>query len=122
MAEPSAAHPGPSTRPCLERQQGVLVIGGSLEPADGAALCARARPLLADLASTAAGPIVCEVGSLRADAAALDAVARLALVARRLNRGVRLRAASPILRELLALAGLADVVPCELGSGLDPGR
>ena len=122
MAEPSAAHPGPSTGPLLERYQGVLVIGGSLEPADAVALCARARPLLADIASAGVGPIVCEVGGLRADVAAVDAVARLALAACRLERGVRLRDASPILRDLLALAGLAGVVPCEPGSGLDPRR
>jgi hypothetical protein len=122
LAEPSAARPGPSTGPLLERHQGVLVIGGLLEPADAVALCARARPHLADIASAGVGPIVCEVGGLRADVAAVDAVARLALAACRLERGVRLRGASPILRDLLALAGLASVVPCEPGSGLDPGR
>ena len=122
MAEPSAARTGPSIGPRLEPHQGVLVVGGSLEPADAVALCARARPLLADLASGDTGAIVCEVGSLRADLAAVDAVARLALVAVRLERGVRLRDASPFLRDLLVLAGLAGVVPCEPGSGLDPGR
>jgi hypothetical protein len=122
LAEPSAARSAPSTGPRVEREQGVLVVGGSLEPADAVALCARAHPLLADLASADPGPIVCEVGGLRADVAAVDAVARLALVACRLERGVRLRNASPILRELLALVGLASVVPGEPGSGLDSGR
>ena len=122
MAEPSAAQSAPSTGPRVERQKGALLVGGSIEPADAVALCARARPLLADLASAETGPIVCEVGGLRADVAAVNAVARLALVACRLERGVRLRNASPVLRELLALVGLAGVVPCEPGSGLDPGR
>jgi len=122
LAEPSAAHPGPSAGPRLERRQGVLVIGGSVEPADAVALCARARPLLADLASANTEPIICEVGGLRADVAVVDAIARLALVACRLERRVRLRDASPFLRELLDLAGLTSVVSCEPGSGLDPGR
>ena len=122
LAKPSAAQSAPSTGPRVERQKGVLVVGGSLEPADAVALCARARPLLVELASANPSPIVCEVGGLRADVAAVDAVARLALVACRLERGVRLRNASPILRELLALVGLTGVVPCEPGSGLDPGR
>ena len=47
-----------------------------------------------------------------ADLATVDALARVALVARRLGRDVRVEGASPELRELLALAGLAGVVPC----------
>lgn len=122
MAEPSPAQAVRSTRPLLERRRGVVIVGGLLEPADVAPLCDRARRLLADLAASGGDPVICEVGTLRANLAAVDAVARLALAARRLDRGVRLHDAPPALRELLDLAGLASVVPCSSGSGLDPGR
>ena len=52
------------------------------------------------------------------DCAIVDALARLQLAARRRNRQVRLRNASPHLMELVALAGLAGVLPCEGGSGV----
>ena len=99
-----------------------MVIAGSIAPTDVAALCERARPLLAILATTDAGPFICAVETLSVDAAAVDVVAHLALVARRLGRGIRLRDASPTLVELLAFAGLAEMIPCELDSGLDAGR
>lgn len=122
MAEPSAARHVPSTEPLVERRRGVLVIRGSIEPADVGALCERARPLLVDLAAIATDPLVCDVRALRANLPAVDAIARLALSARRLDRGVRLHDAQPALRELLGLAGLARVVRCDPNSGLDPGR
>jgi hypothetical protein len=112
----------PPSPPHLEQRQGVVVIGGSIEPADVAALCERARPMLIALAANDADRVVCEVGMLQADLAAVDAVARLALTARRLDRRIVLRDEPPALRELLALAGLAGVVPCGPDSGLDLGR
>jgi hypothetical protein len=121
LAEPSAQSE-PRTRPLLERRDGVVVIGGWIEPTDAAALCERARPVLVELAASAADPIICDARRLRVDVAAVDAVARLALAARRLDRGLRLRGAPPALRELLVLAGLADVVLCGPESGLDPRR
>jgi hypothetical protein len=122
LAEPAAAQPVPSNRPLLERREGALVIGGSIEPADVPALCGRARPMLVALAGTDADRVVCEVATLRADLAAVDAVARVALTARRLDRGILLRDATLAMRGLLALAGLADAVPCGPDSSLDPGR
>ncbi len=57
--------------------------------------------------------IVCDVGALvNPDASTVDALARLALTARRLGCQVWLRNASSELRELLSLVGLGDVVPC----------
>jgi ABC-type transporter Mla MlaB component len=57
--------------------------------------------------------IVCDVGALvDPDASTVDALARLALLARRLGCQVRLRNASNELQELLTLVGLGDVVPC----------
>ena len=117
-----AAHRGPPDRSHVERRPGVVILAGSIAPTDVGALCQCARPLLADLAATDPGPLTCEVATLVADAAAVDVVARIALVARRLGRGIRLRDPSPVLVELLAFAGLAEVIPCELDSGLDPGR
>ena len=67
--------------------------------------------------------VVCDVGTLdRPDLDAIDAVARLALAARRLGCRVRLENASPALRDLLALVGLADVIPCSAPSGVEVGR
>jgi hypothetical protein len=42
----------------------------------------------------------------------VDALARVQLTARRLGSELRLKDASQTLRELLSLAGLADVVRC----------
>lgn len=47
------------------------------------------------------------------DAGTIDAMARMQLTARRLGRRVRLLDASGELKDLLALTGLSDVVPCE---------
>jgi len=54
--------------------------------------------------------LLCEANGVDADAVALDALARLALAARRSGCGVRLRGASPELLGLVALAGLGDVL------------
>ncbi len=67
--------------------------------------------------------VVCDVGAVvGSDLATVDALAQLALVARRRGCRVQLRHASPELRELLALAGLADVVRCAPGSAVEPRR
>jgi anti-anti-sigma regulatory factor len=60
--------------------------------------------------------IVCDASDLDADAAAVDALARLRLTARRLGCRFRLRNATDELRELLAFVGLAEVL------GVEPGR
>jgi ABC-type transporter Mla MlaB component len=113
VAEPSPAPRVPVNRAILEGREGVVVIGGSIERADVVSLCARARPLFADLAEHGAEPLVCEVGTLRAEHAAVDVLAHLARTAHRLEGRVRLHGVPPALQELLALAGLVDVVPCE---------
>ena len=73
-------------------------------------LCERVRALLEGSDADAA---VCDVGGLAADAAAIDALARTHLLARRLGRELRLRRASNELRELLDFAGLAGVLRLE---------
>jgi ABC-type transporter Mla MlaB component len=52
----------------------------------------------------------CEVGDIAADAVAVDALARLALAARRGDCGLRLGGVSPQLRTLIGFAGLGDVL------------
>jgi ABC-type transporter Mla MlaB component len=52
----------------------------------------------------------CEVTGVAADAAALDALARLALLARRNGCELRLCGASEELRSLIAFAGLAEIL------------
>lgn len=73
--------------------------------------------------------VECDVGAIGTpDRVALDALARLQLVARRLGHQVQLRDASPQLRELLRRAGLCDAVPlvdeggADVGPGDVPGR
>jgi anti-anti-sigma regulatory factor len=64
--------------------------------------------------------VVFDVGALVSpDLWTIDALARARLVARRDGCELRLADASPELRELLELAGLAEAVPCEEGSALD---
>jgi STAS domain-containing protein len=64
--------------------------------------------------------VICDVrGITLADLGTVDALARLQLTARRRGGNVQLKNAAPCLRNLLALAGLADVVRCSTES-VDP--
>jgi len=95
-----------------------LIISDSISRGDLPGLSQRAGILLegcdADL-------IVCDVAThVEPDAVAVDALARLQLVAIRSGRQVRLRHASGELLELLTLLGLSDVVPPYDGSGIEP--
>ena len=76
--------------------------------ADVPELCARVRELL-DRSDAAL--VICDVAGLSdPDCATVDALARIQLTARRLGSGLRLRGASDELHEVLALAGLCEVV------------
>ena len=57
--------------------------------------------------------IVCDVGALAPDAAAVDALARLQLNAKREGVELRLDGASSELEQLLAFVGLAGVLGLE---------
>jgi len=59
--------------------------------------------------------LVCDVHALAPDAAAIDALARLQLAARRVGLEVRLCRASKELCGLLELVGLSDVLRVETG-------
>ena len=57
--------------------------------------------------------IICDVRALAPDAAAIDALARLQLTARREGLDLRLHGVSRELADLLAFAGLAGVLRLE---------
>jgi anti-anti-sigma regulatory factor len=64
--------------------------------------------------------IVCDVGAVgRPDVATVDALARIALEARRQGIQLVLRHPPAALRALLGLTGLADVIPCDEPSALE---
>jgi len=78
--------------------------------ADVVAACARLRVLAA---GHGIEQVACDVGELAAELAAVDALARLALVARRLGCPLRVRRASPQLRDLVELCGLTERLDVE---------
>ena len=82
-------------------------ISGPLERAALPALFERTCALLE---ANEASILHCEVAGVGADAVAIDALARLALVARRRGCAVRLCGASEELLALVAFMGLADVL------------
>jgi ABC-type transporter Mla MlaB component len=84
-----------------------IAIYAPLRPGDLAGLFARACALLE---RSACEVLRCEVAGLDADAVALDALARLALTARRHGCTVVLRGASEELQQLVAFAGLSEVL------------
>ena len=82
-------------------------IGGPLDRDALPGLCDRFDALLED---TSAAIALCDVSLLAADAVTVDALARLALAARRSGAQIRLVGASESLRGLIALMGLEDVM------------
>jgi ABC-type transporter Mla MlaB component len=84
-----------------------MVIASSLARRDLSALC-----LLAYLRLQRSGAdvLVCDIGSARPDAVAIDLLARLQLTARRAGRCLRVQGAPHELLQLAALVGLAEVL------------
>jgi hypothetical protein len=89
-------------------QSVACAIRGPLVRADLPGLCRRASRLL-DRSS--AGELVCDVGGISADAVAVEALARLQLVARRHGCHTRLQDASAELLALRDFMGLREIVP-----------
>jgi ABC-type transporter Mla MlaB component len=88
-------------------------IGRPIDRADIRELCNRVRALLE---GSDADMVVCDVRALvDPDVAAVDALARLQLAARRMGGRVQLLHAPSELQDLLALTGLRDVVPLLVG-------
>jgi ABC-type transporter Mla MlaB component len=95
----------------------IVLVVETLEPDD-------VHDLLAGIApGTGRGDatiILCDLARLAdADIATVDALARLALRARRMGCAVSLRDPSTELLELVGLAGLDAVLPCRPGSGVE---
>jgi ABC-type transporter Mla MlaB component len=84
----------------------VFAIGGPIAREELPSLCGRFR-----VAAEGASEVVCDLAGLGpADAVAVDALARVTLVAKRLGCVLHLRNASADLLALIAFVGLADVV------------
>ncbi|MFI1381603.1 lipid asymmetry maintenance protein MlaB [Embleya sp. NPDC020886] len=107
MVDPPEA---PTTPP------GALVVRAPLARTDVPGLCVR---LLALLHDDPADPFPCDVSALtRPDLAAIEALARLQLIARGLDRRIRLHGVGGELRDLLTLTGLDTIVPAGHGASL----
>jgi ABC-type transporter Mla MlaB component len=96
--------------PGSAQRSATLVIRAPLEREDLPGLFARTCALLA---AQAPELLHVEVGEIAPDAVAVDALARLALAARREGCSVLLRGASPQLLLLVELIGLAETLPSE---------
>ena len=106
------AQPGMSPQP-----KTIVIAVDSLDPDDVAGLIERTDPGIVHGDATL---ILCDVARLSdADMATVDALARLALRARRMGCAVNLREPSTELLELLGLAGLDEVLPCAPASGVE---
>jgi ABC-type transporter Mla MlaB component len=117
LVAPERGVPAPATNP----SPATLTIRGRIAAADARPLCDDASKLLAERAGDI---LVCDVkGLVATDAGTVDALCRLALIARRLGSPIVLQGASPELCALIDLMGLANIVPCEGGdSVLEPRR
>jgi ABC-type transporter Mla MlaB component len=98
----------------------VFVIDGSIDRADIPAMCDRFHAVVA---RADPGRVVCDVGALAGpDVAAVDALARLQLTARRLGHQLCLTQASEELQGLVALMGLCGVLRLNGPLAVEPRR
>jgi anti-anti-sigma regulatory factor len=112
---PSPSLPAGPTFPAIE-----IGASGRIDRTEIAELCERVRVLLGD---DAVDQIVCDVGAVMApDAVTIDALARLQLTAKRMGCEMRIRRASPELRDLIAFMGLSGVVPLSDQSAVEARR
>ena len=88
----------------------VLDIGGRIDPARVGDICTRAAALLA----TEPQELICDVRHVEdPDAATIDALAHVQLLAQRAGQEMWIRGACDQLRELIAFMGLASVLRVE---------
>lgn len=108
--------------PVLSKREGerrsavrIVKIGAPSANPEIPKLCDRLRTLAEEEGDGgAADLLVCDASALTdANAATVDALARLQLAARRLGREVRIEHASERLRGLLTLLGLSGAVGCD---------
>jgi ABC-type transporter Mla MlaB component len=83
-----------------------LTIWGPIARDDLPGLCDRVCALVR---GSSAAVVVCQVDGVEPDAVTVDALCRLQVAARRHQRRIQLRGASPELLELVAFMGLEDV-------------
>ena len=92
----------------------VVALAGRIGPPEIAAVCRRVRELICDQGANA---VVVDVSAVvEPDLAALDALARLHLMARRFGRDIKISHTCEQLEELVAFSGLGDVL-CVKGEG-----
>lgn len=120
MAARDETPPENGSQPASGRGSILLALAGPIARAELSDLCEEARGLLEGLD----GDLVdCDVRGLsEPDAVAVEALARLQLIAIRLGRRIRLRHACRELQELLILMGLRDVIPLAAGLALETSR
>lgn len=85
-----------------------FAVWGPIARDDLAGLSARLCALLTEADATLA---LCDVAGVEVDAVAVEALARLQLLARRHRCRIRLRNVSDELRDLITFMGLEDVLP-----------
>jgi anti-anti-sigma regulatory factor len=96
----------------------VIVLHGRIAPTAVPVLCELVHDLIVKSHDPAC--VTCDVSALiKPDEVALDALVRLQLTARRLGTSLQLRNARGDLVDLLAVAGLSDVLPLMAGLGLE---
>lgn len=116
--EESPATPVPASTSAPDPSALVMAIGDPIDRAGIPALCERMRVLLE---KSTVDVVDCDVRAVaRADATAVDALARLALTAQRLGSRLRLVHASSNLSDLLAFLGLDDAVGLSRRLPLEP--
>ncbi len=122
MAAPEGTPDSPASEARPPPQAGIanMVLRGVIAQSDISVLCRRVSTLLK---RTHADLVVCDVAELvRPDLAAVDALARLQLTARREGAQIRLRHADDRLKELLKMAGLCDAIALCADLPLEAGR
>ena len=103
--------------PPPEPRQATVVVAAMIGSTEVLTVCERIEALLV---ACGARLVVCDATGLSAaDLRVVAVLARVTLVARRSGCRVQVVRTSPALRELVALAGLADVVPCAPASGVE---
>ena len=107
MAEPLASQPRAASAPIAEAA-GTIRISGAIRRADVACVWARTSD---GLAAGGRSNVAFDLETLdEPGLAAVDVLARLALLGRRNRHRLRLEHASPAILELLVLCGLRDVL------------
>jgi len=102
-------------RPAPHPQTLLVTITGRINRADALPFAER---VIDELVANRASLVICDVrGLVRPDAAAVDAICRIRVAARRFGARLRLRNASIDLVQLLDLMGLCDVLTVSAESG-----